>query len=108
MGDFENVIFNYEIDESRFGGRIPHQLSISKEVSFTFIKALRDVVSDFQDNKKNPLLTLLKSKSEELNDDDSELISNKVKDLNETIEDLNDIKETLIPQHYNLIFFIST
>ena len=70
MGDFENVIFNYEIDESRFGGRIPHQLSISKEVSFTFIKALRDVVSDFQDNKKNPLLTLLKSKSEELNDDD--------------------------------------
>ena len=43
MGDFENVIFNYEIDESRFGGRIPHQLSISKEVSFTFIKALRDV-----------------------------------------------------------------
>ena len=93
MGDFENVIFNYEIDESRFGGRIPHQLSISKEVSFTFIKALRDVVSDFQDNKKNPLLTLLKSKSEELNDDDSELISNKVKDLNETIEDLNDIKE---------------
>lgn len=68
-------------------------MSISKEVSFTFIKALRDVVSDFQDNKKNPLLTLLKSKSEELNDDDSELISNKVKDLNETIEDLNDIKE---------------
>ena len=38
-------------------------------------------------------MTLLKSKSEELNDDDSELISNKVKDLNETIEDLNDIKE---------------
>ena len=93
MGDFENVIFNYEIDESRFGGRIPHQLSISKEVSFTFIKALRDVVSDFQDNKKNPLLTLLKSKSEELNDDDSEVISKKVKDLNETIENLNDIKE---------------
>lgn len=27
--------------------------------------------------KKNPLLTLLKSKSEELNDDDSEVISKK-------------------------------
>lgn len=93
MGDFENVIFNYEIDDSKFGGCIPHQLSVRKEVSFTFIKALRDVVSDFQDNKKNPLLTLLKSKSEELNDDDSEVISKKVKDLNETIENLNDIKE---------------
>lgn len=93
MGDFENVIFNYEIDESKFGGRIPHQLSISKEVAFTFIKALRDVVSDFQDNKKNPLLTLLKSKSEELNEKDSELILNKVKELNKAIEDLNDIKE---------------
>lgn len=79
MGDFENVIFNYEIDDSKFGGCIPHQLSVRKEVSFTFIKALRDVVSDFQDNKKNPLLTLLKSKSEELNDDDSEVISKKSK-----------------------------
>ena len=96
MGDFENVIFNYEIDDSKFGGCIPHQLSVRKEVSFTFIKALRDVVSDFQDNKKNPLLTLLKSKSEELNDDDSEVISKKVKDLNETIENLNDIKEITI------------
>mgnify|MGYP000801404088 FL=1 len=42
MGDFEKVEFNFDIDESKFGSRIPHQLSISKEVSFTFIKALRD------------------------------------------------------------------
>lgn len=76
MGDFENVIFNYEIDDSKFGGCIPHQLSVRKEVSFTFIKALRDVVSDFQDNKKS-FIDTSKSKSEELNDDDSEVISKK-------------------------------
>ena len=44
MGDFDNVIFKFDIDELKYGGRIPHQLSISREVSFTFIKALRDVV----------------------------------------------------------------
>ena len=40
MGDFEKVEFNFDIDESKFGSRIPHQLSISKEVSFTFIKEI--------------------------------------------------------------------
>lgn len=42
---------------------------------------------------KKSFIDTSKSKSEELNDDDSEVISKKVKDLNETIENLNDIKE---------------
>lgn len=92
MGDFDNVIFKFDIDELKYGGRIPHQLSISREVSFTFIKALRDVVSDFQDNRKNPLLTLLKNKSEDIKDDDFEPISTQVNDLNKSIEELHDIQ----------------
>lgn len=40
-------------------------------------------------------MIFLKSKSEELNDKDLELILNKVKDLNRIIEDLNDIKEII-------------
>lgn len=92
MGDFEKVEFNFDIDESKFGSRIPHQLSISKEVSFTFIKALR-VVSDFQDNRKNPLLTLFKSKSEDIKKKDFSSISEQVEELNQSIEKLEDIQE---------------
>lgn len=92
MGDFDNVIFNFDMDESKYGGRIPHQLSISREVSFTFIKALRDVVSDFQDNRKNPLLTLLKNKSEDIKEEDFKPISIKVDDLNKSIEELDNIQ----------------
>lgn len=92
VGDFDNINFNYEIDEEKFGVKIPHQLSISKEISFTFIKALRDVVSDFQSNMTNPLLALLKNKSDEILSEDFEPISSAIKSVNEQIEELDDIK----------------
>lgn len=92
VGDFENVIFPSTIDSSKFGTKIPHQLSISKEVSFTFIQALRDVVSDFHNNRTNPLLTLLKNKSGEIKENDYQPISDLVKELNESIENLEDVQ----------------
>lgn len=92
VGDFENVVFPSVIDASKFGSKIPHQLSVAKEVSFTFIQALRDVVSDFHNNRTNPLLTLLKYKSGEIKDTDYQPISDLVKDLNESIEALPDVQ----------------
>jgi predicted ATP-dependent endonuclease of OLD family len=92
VGDFENVDFPSTIDSSKFGTKIPHQLSISKEVSFTFIQALRDVVSDFHNNRTNPLLTLLKNKSGEIKDSDYQPISDLVYKLNEGIEGLEDVQ----------------
>lgn len=92
VGDFENVNFPSTIDTSKFGTKIPHQLSISKEVSFTFIQALRDVVSDFHNNRTNPLLTLLKNKSGEIKDSDYQPISDLVDKLNEGIEGLEDVQ----------------
>lgn len=92
VGDFENVVFPSSIDASKFGSKIPHQLSVAKEVSFTFIQALRDVVSDFHNNRTNPLLTLLKNKSGEIKDTDYQPISNLVKDLNKSIEELPDVQ----------------
>jgi putative ATP-dependent endonuclease of OLD family len=92
VGDFDNVKFNFNIDNSKFGIKIPHQLSVAKEISFTFIQALRDVVSDFHNNRTNPLLTLLKNKSGEIKDSDFEPISQLVKDLNNSIETLPDVK----------------
>lgn len=102
VGDFEKVKFNFNIDNSKFGLKIPHQLSVAKEISFTFIQALRDVVSDFHNNRTNPLLTLLKNKSGEIKEADFEPISTLVKALNKGIETLpdvqtirDDIKETI-------------
>lgn len=93
VGDFEQVKFNQELDPPEIGGRIPGIFSITKEISFTFVQALRDVVSDFQNNRTNPLLTLLKSKSGEINPAEFEPITERVKDLNAAIEDLSDVKE---------------
>ena len=93
VGDFQNVKFNFEIDESKFGINIPNQLSVSKEVSFTFIKALRDVVSDFHNNKTNPLLTLLRNQSGKINEEEFKPISKRVRKLNEKIEALSDVQK---------------
>ena len=66
VGDFAEVRFPDELEPPEIGGRIPGIMSITKEVSFTFVQALRDVVSDFQNNRTNPLLTLLRGKSGEI------------------------------------------
>ena len=92
VGDFENVIFPETIDASKYGAKIPHQLSVSKEVSFTFIQALRNVVDDFNNNRTNPLLTLLKNKSGEINESDYQPISDLVEELNNKIEQLDDVQ----------------
>ncbi|MCX8617791.1 AAA family ATPase [Gilliamella sp. B2923] len=93
VGDFYNVIFPEHIDDSKFGAKIPHQLSISKDISFTFIQALRDVVSDFHSNKNNPLLTLMKHQSEKLDTSVYVPISEKIQELNQEIEALEKVKE---------------
>lgn len=92
VGDFKEVKFPKDIDCSIFGVKIPHQLSISKEISFTFIQALRDVISDFKNNRTNPLLTLLKRKSDEIKAIDYQPISDLVLDLNSNIEKLSDVQ----------------
>ena len=93
VGDFENVNFPNGIDESLYGVKIPHQLSISNEISFTFIKALRDVVSDFHSNKINPLLLLLRSKSDDISDEELEEVRTHIRTLNAGIENLSDVIE---------------
>lgn len=96
-GDFENVVFDFDHSTSTIGIKIPHQLSISKDISFTFIKALRDVVSDFNNNRTNPLLELLRSKSNDIDETDYQPIADQVKDLNNAIEQLPDVEQ--IRQH---------
>lgn len=91
VGDFENVCFPSTLNHPEIGVKLPNILNITNEVSFTFIKALRDVVSDFHNNRTNPLLTLLKRKSGEVSSTDFQPIADLVRDLNTNIEKLPDI-----------------
>lgn len=91
VGDFDAVVFPQELTNPSVGGLIPGMLSISREVCFTFVQALRDVVADFQNNRTNPLLTLLKGRSGEIDPQSFEPISALVKGLNDAIEGLPDV-----------------
>lgn len=92
VGDFENCVFSEEVDDPRIGSRLPMFLSVSKEISFTFIQALRDVVAEFHNNRTNPLLTLLKSKSGEIDPTTMAPIVAQVLTLNNSIEALEDVQ----------------
>ncbi len=92
VGDFENARFNEEIEYPAIGAKIPSVLSVSKEISFTFVQALRDVVSEFHNNRTNPLLSLLKGKSGDIDPVAFQLITDGVKALNDSIEALPDVQ----------------
>lgn len=92
VGDFGNAIFSREVEFPELGARIPGTLSVTKEVSFTFIQALRDVVSEFHNNRTNPLLTLLKSKSGQIDPVQFQPIVDRARQLNTEIENLNDVR----------------
>lgn len=91
VGDFNAVVFPSELNNPDVGVRLPYILNMPNEVSFTFIKALRDVVSDFHNNRTNPLLTLLKNKSGDISQEDFQPIAELIGTLNENIEGLSDV-----------------
>lgn len=92
VGDFENCIFGEEVDDPRIGARLPNFLSIANEISFTYIQALRDVVAEFHNNRTNPLLALLKSKSGEISAATMAPIVAQVQQLNASIVALGDVQ----------------
>jgi putative ATP-dependent endonuclease of OLD family len=92
VGDFELCDFSSETEFPEIGSKVPGFLSVTKEVSLTFIQALRDVVAEFHNNRTNPLLTLLKSKSGQINPASMEPITEMVRELNTSIEDLEDVQ----------------
>ncbi|MCU1523704.1 MAG: ATP-dependent endonuclease [Microbacteriaceae bacterium] len=102
VGDFDTVEFDKELDHPDVGAMLPKQFAVAREISFSFVPALRDVVRDFQENRPNPLRNLLKSKSGEIDLVAFKAIADKVVDLNQSIEDwpdvgaiTGDIKETI-------------
>lgn len=92
VGDFETAVFSDDLSTASIGVVLHKTMSIHREVSFTFIQALRDVVSDFHNSKKNPLLTLLKRMGGEIDPATMEPIVENVEKLNVSIEELSEVQ----------------
>lgn len=99
VGDFENNIFPdpEQEDNTLLGTISPHITLIKKEVSCTFVKALRNVIAELRQRKGSPLLQLLRGTAKEIQVDEAGDIIKKVEDLNERIGDLKEV-ETLTAQ----------
>jgi len=65
---------------------------IYQEVACTFVRALRDVVSDLRGFRGNPLLTLLRGMESEIQVENASSITDQVRKLNEDISSLDEIK----------------
>ena len=90
VGDFEDGAFpNPDNDDQDVLG-VPID-RIYQEVACTFVKALRDAVSELRGYRGNPLLALLRGMESCIEIADSERISNRVKDLNSDISTLAEI-----------------
>ena len=92
-GDFDEAIFPDPTREDAQGIGVskPAQFSLIREVTCTYVKALRNVVNDLRYTKTNPLYRLLSYKSTEITGADS--ITESVKNLNKDISDLEQVKD---------------
>jgi putative ATP-dependent endonuclease of OLD family len=92
VGDFDKGVFPdpNEKDLKSYGIRIS---PLHEEVSFTFVKALRDVVSDLKNYRNSPLLHILKNLESDISDEDKEHITGIVDTLNTDISELDEIKQ---------------
>ena len=76
-------------DQDIVGVRIP---PIYQEVACTFVRALRDVIAELRGYRGNPLLTLLRGMESTIEIADAQRIATKVRELNEDISGLGEIK----------------
>ncbi len=93
VGDFQTGILPdpREEDAALIGSQKPAYFSLLKEVTCTYVKALRNVVNDLKYAKTNPLYKLLSYKSTEITG--AENITDTVAQLNSDISNLDQVKE---------------
>jgi predicted ATP-dependent endonuclease of OLD family len=94
VGDFENVTFPNPADVrfDIFGNKV-YIGNFLKEISCTYIKALRDVESDLKSYRDNPLVNLLRGKERSIEVNKKTEITTKISDLNTEISSLEEVKE---------------
>lgn len=95
MGDFENLIFPDPEDlvYDEIWGIRNSSFDIFDQLSFTYVKALRDAVRELKYSKFSPLKYLFESLNSEVKKVDLEKIGKNVEDLNNNITNLENIQK---------------
>lgn len=95
VGDFETVSFPDPSEQrlDKIGTKSPDILSIQKEISCTFVQALRDVVRELKSYSRNPLLNLLAKTGNIAESEQGSEISKSVRMLNLKISNLEEIQQ---------------
>lgn len=94
VGDFNKIIFPDPSDFAHdiYGTRL-YVGNLTKEVSCTFVKALRDVEADLRSYRDNPLINLLRGKEKTIEITKKNDIVERITKLNNEISDLDEVKE---------------
>lgn len=66
---------------------------VRSEIKCTYIKALRDVMTELRRSKQSPLLNLLRGSTKNIMVQDTDSITSQVSTLNNTISQLIEISE---------------
>jgi putative ATP-dependent endonuclease of OLD family len=95
VGDFENIEFPNPDDEKMdlLGIATSQIFLVRSELKCTYIKALRDVMTELRRSRQSPLLNLLRGSTKNIMVEDSDSITNQVNTLNSTISELKEISE---------------
>lgn len=94
VGDFKNITFPDPSDlaQNIYGNKL-YVANLTKEVSCTFVKALRDVEADLSSYRDNPLINLLRGKEKTIEIVQKKDIVKRIKTLNDEISDLDEVKD---------------
>lgn len=96
VGDWEDIVFPNPAEQNNavYGNKL-YISNFTKEVSCTFIKALRDVEADLRSYRDNPLINLLKGKENNIEIKTKDDISKRILELNKEISDLPEVREVV-------------
>lgn len=94
VGNFKKIIFPDPSDlaQNIYGNKL-YVANLTKEVSCTFVKALRDVEADLRSYRDNPLINLLRGKEKTIEIAQKKDIVERIQTLNNEISDLDEVKE---------------
>ena len=96
VGDFENLEFPDPEQEDAKEVGVVLKVPLYPEVACTFVKALRDVISELRSYRNNPLLNLLKGTEKNITLEDQETILQDIDKLNEDISSLKEIGDIAV------------
>jgi len=94
VGDFDKIIFPDPTDFAYdvYGTKL-YIGNLTKEVSCTYVKALRDVEADLKSYRDNPLINLLRGKEKTIEIGKKNDIVERIQTLNNEISNLDEVKE---------------